>query len=76
MTPTVYSKPACVQCKFTKSTMDKLGIAYETIDVTEDEQALAHITGLGFQQLPVVIAGDQKWAGFKPDKIKELVAAA
>lgn len=28
---------------------------------------------LGYLQAPVVVAGDDHWAGFRPDRIKNLV---
>lgn len=72
---TVYSKPLCVQCDATKRALNKAGIAYDVVDVTEDAEALAKVKALGYMQAPVVITGDDHWAGFRPDKIKALVAA-
>jgi glutaredoxin-like protein NrdH len=71
---TVYTKPSCVQCDMTKRYMDKIGIEYNTIDITEDQEALDLILGMGFQAAPVVISGDLSWAGFQPDKINLLAA--
>lgn len=76
MSITLYTKPNCVQCNATKRALDKQGLDYETVDLTEDVNALDHIKGLGFQQAPVVFAGDDSWSGFRPDKIKALAAAA
>ncbi|SLM87684.1 glutaredoxin-like protein NrdH [Brachybacterium nesterenkovii] len=72
---TVYSKPLCVQCDATKRALNKAGVAYDVVDVTEDAEALAKVKALGYMQAPVVITGDDHWAGFRPDKIKALVAA-
>lgn len=71
---TVYSKPACVQCDMTKKMLDKNGIEYTVIDITEDVQAYDKIVSMGFMSVPVVISGDQAWAGFQPDKINALAA--
>ena len=73
---TVYTKPACVQCDMTKRYMDKNGIAYTTVDITQDPEALDMILGMGFSSAPVVISGDLSFAGFQPDKINELAARA
>lgn len=70
---TVYSKPLCPQCNLTKLQLDKLGIEHQVIDVTADPEAHAYVTGLGYLQAPVVVAGDAHWAGFRPDRIKELI---
>lgn len=66
---TVYSKPGCVQCQATISKLDKRGAAYEVRDVTQDERAYQRVRELGYQQVPVVEAGEQHWSGFRPDKI-------
>lgn len=49
--------------------MDNAGIDYNVIDITEDEEALNLILGMGFKAAPVVISGELSWAGFQPDKI-------
>ncbi len=72
---TVYSKPLCVQCDATKRALNKAGLAYTVVDVTEDAEALATIKGMGYLQAPVVITGDDHWSGFRPDKIKALAGA-
>lgn len=68
----VYSTPSCVQCKQTYRELDKKGIAYKVVDLAADEAAMSRVRGLGFSQAPVVEAGEDMWAGFRPDKIKKL----
>ena len=72
MTVTVYTKPACVQCNATYKALDKQGIAYQTIDITADGDARDYVLALGYLQAPVVVAGDDHWSGFRPDRIKTL----
>ena len=72
MTITVYSKPACVQCTATTRALEARGLKYDVIDLTQDDQALARVTALGYRQAPVVIAGESHWAGFRPDIIGQL----
>lgn len=72
----VYSKPSCVQCTATYRALDKQGIEYEIFDVSADEKALQTVKELGYMQAPVVIAGDDHWSGFRPDKISQLAAFA
>ena len=74
MTVTVYTKPSCVQCNATYRALDSKGIEYEVFDVSEDEQALAHVKELGYLQAPVVITDEDHWSGFRPDKIDELAS--
>jgi glutaredoxin-like protein NrdH len=73
MTVTVYTKPACVQCDATKRTLDKLGISYDAIDVTTNQDAFDMLVEKGFKAMPVVNAGDEWWSGFNPEKINGLV---
>jgi glutaredoxin-like protein NrdH len=72
MTVTVYSKPACPQCDATYRQLDKSGINYRSIDVTADHTARDLVTALGYTSAPVVVAGDDHWAGFRPDRIRAL----
>lgn len=81
MSITVYSKPRCPQCDATYRALDKQGISYEKIDVTQDAGSLAFIKGLGYQQAPVVaVKGSdgailETWGGFRPDRIKKAASA-
>lgn len=75
MSITVYTKPRCVQCDATKRALDKKGIAYQTVDMAQDLQALEYVKSLGYQQAPVVITADDHWAGFRPDKIAMITQA-
>ena len=72
MTITVYSKPACVQCTATTRALDRQGISYQIVDVSVDADAYELVQGLGYRQVPVVIAGETHWAGFRPDMISTL----
>ena len=72
MSITVYSKPACVQCTATTRALDRQGINYTVVDVSADTAAYDLVQGLGYRQVPVVIAGEQHWAGFRPDMISAL----
>lgn len=75
MSITVYTKPSCVQCNATYRALDREGLAYEIVDLTQDETALEKVKALGYQQAPIVIAGEDHWSGFRPDKISALAAA-
>jgi len=76
MAITVYTKPACVQCNATYRALDKAGIEYDVIDITENAQARDYVMSLGYLQAPVVVAGENHWSGFRPDEIKKLTTAA
>lgn len=69
---TVYSRPACVQCDATYRALDRRGIEYAVVDISQDPDALEMVRGLGYLQAPVVIAGDEHWSGYRPERISAL----
>lgn len=75
MNTTVYSKPRCVQCNATYRALDKAEIDHLTVDLSEDADAFAFVTGdLGHSAAPVVVVRDgeeivKHWSGFRPDYI-------
>lgn len=75
MTVTVYTKPACVQCNATYRALDKKGITYQSVDLSQDPEALERVRALGYLQAPVVVTEQDHWSGFRPDKIEELASA-
>lgn len=72
MSITVYSKPNCPQCAMTYRLLDQLGLEYQAVDVTQDQEALEYILSLGHKQAPVVAAGQEHWSGYRPDRLKTL----
>lgn len=73
---TVYSKPNCQQCKMTYLALERAGVDYAVVDITEKPEALRYITeDLGYSQAPVVVdehTDENHWSGFRPDKITTL----
>lgn len=71
---TVYTLPMCQKCDRTTQHLQKLGIPFKTVDLSEDPVARQHIKDTyGFATAPVVVTEDDVWCDFKPDKIKALV---
>ncbi len=75
---TVFSKKGCVQCDMTKRVLEKNAVPFEVrmIDAEGDEGAanMADFQTHGLRNMPVVIAGDRKWAGFQPAMLNALAA--
>lgn len=74
---TVYTKPACPGCKFTKRKLDDLSIPYDTVELETDPDAVEYIKSLGYSSAPVVVVdlGDGAtwtWSGYAPSKIGRL----
>ncbi|MFK8242835.1 glutaredoxin domain-containing protein [Facklamia sp. 252] len=72
---TVYTKDNCIQCYHTKKFLDDNEIPYSLINVTNDEAVKNDLKEHKFGSVPVVVPGsfDKAWAGFQPDRLKELV---
>lgn len=68
----IYTKDNCVQCHATKNAMDKKGIHYQLINLDREPAHLETLRSLGYRQVPVVMAEQDHWSGFRPDKIHAL----
>lgn len=74
-TLTVYTKPACVQCTATFRALDKAGVHYQTVDVTQDGEAHDYVLSLGYLAVPVVhVSPTEHWSGFRPDRLAGIAA--
>ena len=69
---TIYTRNDCVQCHATKRAMENRGFDLEMINVDRVPEAAEALRSQGFRQLPVVIACDLSWSGFRPDMINRL----
>lgn len=69
---TIYSKAGCPACTMTKRKLNDLGIDYQEKHVDINEIYLQEVKDLGFQTLPVIVAGENKWSGFRPDMIQKI----
>lgn len=73
---TIYTRDDCVQCHATKRAMESRGVEFEMINVDHVPDAADALRAQGFRSLPVVIAGETSWSGFRPDMINRLSSAA
>ncbi|MFE3279633.1 glutaredoxin family protein [Nocardia sp. NPDC059239] len=71
----LYSKPGCGQCIATAQALLARGIPFMKLDATTDDNAADRVHGLGYQCLPVIVAGDMHWSGFQLNKIDQLAYA-
>jgi glutaredoxin len=55
----VFWQPGCSSCLRTKEFLTKQGISYESINVQDNDEALAELRRLGARGLPVVSLGDR-----------------
>ena len=72
MSMIIYTRNDCVQCHATKRAMESRGVAFEMVNIDQVPDAADTLRAQGFRQLPVVVAGDTSWSGFRPDMINRL----
>ncbi|EOE6857145.1 glutaredoxin-like protein NrdH [Cronobacter sakazakii] len=71
---TIYTRNDCVQCHATKRALESRGIAFDTINLDEQPEAIDTLRAQDFRQLPVVMTDSLSWSGFRPDMINRLRA--
>ena len=73
---TIYTKRNCPACTATKKALDRAGLDYEVIDVTDSPTRQQALRECGFRQMLVAEVTDgedyRSWEGFRPDLIKQL----
>lgn len=72
MQVSVFTTPSCVQCRQTKKVLERYGIAYDAIDLTQHPEQASIFKEAGFASAPIVTAGGQTWSGFRLDKLQDL----
>lgn len=74
MTVTIYSKPNCPQCERTRLEFDRLGVAYEVVDLVHNPGQLDRLISAGYRSAPVVETDAGTWSGYAADRIRRLAA--
>lgn len=72
MSITVYTRNDCVQCHATKRVLESRGYQFELINLDHHPEKADELRAQGFRQLPVVVAGEESWCGFRPDMINRM----
>ena len=73
MSVIVYSNPNCQACEQTKRFLTVKGIEFEAKMIQDSPEVFALIEEKGYASAPVVVVGDDSWAGFRLDKLNTLV---
>ena len=68
----IYTRNNCIQCHATKRAMESRGLDFEMINEDLAPELAETLREQGFRQLPVVVAGETRWSGFRPDMINRL----
>lgn len=68
----VWTLPNCVQCMQTKKVLEREGISFTELSLTEHPEKIDEFKDLGLTSAPIVETDVKKWSGFRLDKIKSL----
>lgn len=71
----LYGRANCIQCTATGRKLTAMGVpfTYKDVDDPEFGREAKQVAGrLGARRLPLVVAGDQEWVGYRPDLIERL----
>jgi len=68
----IYSTPTCPFCKLAKEFFKKYNVAYEDVNVAEDEKARDEmVEKSGQMRVPVIEIGDKIIVGFNEQELKK-----
>lgn len=71
----VYGRGDCAACAATRRKLDALGVTYRYLDVSSPAaagQARRIAERVGSRRLPLVVAGDRMWSGFRKAELESL----
>ena len=72
---TVYSQDSCPGCRGTERHLERLGVPFTVVNVTQDAAAGEFVRSLGARSTPVVVLESGVWwDGHRPDRLDELAA--
>lgn len=69
----IYSRTICPACNATKRWLKEHGIDYVELNTDLNPMYLEQAQATGFKSLPVIITDDDKWFGYAPNKLKNLI---
>jgi len=77
---TVYTQLQCQPCTAVKRWLDRRGIAYTAVSVSESPEGLAYVKSLGYLRAPVTVISergtepDLHWPDFNPNNMTKYIA--
>lgn len=74
---TVWTKPACQQCRMVKFRLEAADVDFEERDLTAPENAkdVDHFRGLGYLSAPITEYRGSAVPGFMPLELDQIIAA-
>jgi glutaredoxin-like protein NrdH len=70
----IYGTRNCAACRMTKKVLERASAPFEVVDLEQNPEKATEFRAAGYQALPVVEHAGQRWAGFRPDRLREAIA--
>lgn len=66
--------PNCQPCRMTKMQLDRRGLKYVEVSLTDSDELATIIEAHGYKQAPVVLVTNtgESWSGFRPERVDAL----
>jgi glutaredoxin len=71
----LYSTTNCPLCEKYRALLAEVGVAYTELNTTERPELLDELAAQGIRMVPTVFVGDKVVAGFRPNSLREILAA-
>ena len=68
----VYTQENCQPCRLTKQALGRAALEFTEISLSDVPEMISEFQAEGLLQAPVVDTGEERWSGFRPDKIRAL----
>lgn len=72
---TLYSVDSCQGCRITAQMLEKAGIPFQVVDLSQRPDLIEQFRVEGLIQAPVVEHKGERTAGFRPDLIRSIVSS-
>lgn len=69
----LYSKDNCPGCKLTKRWLNEHHIEYLEKNLEDNPENAKEVQAFGFTSAPIIVTSNEKWSGFNPTKLKQLL---
>ena len=74
---TIYTTPGCMGCEMTIKQLTKAGLPFNVVDLSTRPDLVEEFRSEGLMNAPIVEdQNSQRTAGFRPDRIRSLIAAS
>lgn len=74
-TLTIYSVDSCQGCRMTAQMLEKAGVPFQVVDLSERPDLVEQFRAEGLIQAPVLEHQGERTAGFRPDRIRSIVSS-